>query len=144
VSDVDELKTREGRTEVRSDLLAPAKARGMLALLDRNPSSADEGDVLPPGWHWLYFNPAVPRSELAPDGHEERGRFLPPVPLPRRMWAGGRLRFERPLTIGRRVRRRSVIESIEPGYVTEWVNGLHSLQEALAAPEVVEEEDEDG
>ena len=60
---------------------------------------SQSGDELPPLWHWLYFLPTVRQSELAPDGHAKRGRFLPPVTLPRRMWAGravrvGRCHFE--------------------------------------------------
>ena len=72
------------------------------------------GTVLPPLWHWLYFLPQHRQSELGPDGHAKRGGFLPPVPLPRRMWAGGRLTWD-PTTrcvVGDAVQRTSRIESV--------------------------------
>jgi 3-methylfumaryl-CoA hydratase len=81
----------------------------MAATLDRT----EAGDVVPPLWHWLYFLPIAPLAEVGPDGHPRRGDFLPPVPLPRRMWAGGRLTFHAPLTVGERVIRTSTIANIE-------------------------------
>lgn len=101
-----------GRTRHAEDLIAPFQARGMAATLDHE-RAPDEGDALPPGWHWLYFADLPRQSELGPDGHEARGEFLPPVPLPRRMWAGNRLVFHRPLVIGERARRDSEIVSVE-------------------------------
>jgi 3-methylfumaryl-CoA hydratase len=68
--------------------------------------------VLPPLWHWLYFLPSERQSEIGADGHPKRGGFLPPVALPRRMWAGGRLQFLAPLHIGDAVRRTSRIADI--------------------------------
>ena len=64
---------------------------------------------LPPLWHWVYFTPSARRSALGPDGHPARGGFLPPVALPNRMWAGGRLAFHQPLRLGEAVERRSRI-----------------------------------
>jgi 3-methylfumaryl-CoA hydratase len=115
MSDVtrEDLQAWVGRERVEADVLGLFPARAMAALLDRDPDAFAEGDALPPGWHWLYLNPATPRSLLGPDGHARRGGFLPPVPLPRRMWAGGRLRFPRPLVVGERVERRSRILSVE-------------------------------
>jgi 3-methylfumaryl-CoA hydratase len=81
----------------------------MAATLDREES----GDTVPPLWHWLYFLPIAPLSEVGPDGHPKRGDFLPPVPLPRRMWAGGRLTFRSPLKIGDHAKRTSTIANIE-------------------------------
>lgn len=109
----EEMKEWLGRSRVDRDLLTITPPRGMLALLDRDPRGLDEGSRLPPGWHWLFFRPLVRRSELGPDGHPKRGGFLPPVSLPRRMWAGGRLRFSGPLRLGQRVERRSEIVSID-------------------------------
>jgi 3-methylfumaryl-CoA hydratase len=108
----DAIESWVGRTRETEDLIAPFQARAMAATLDRARAPA-EGEPLPPGWHWLYF-PELPRpGELGPDGHQKRGGFLPPIPLPRRMWAGNRLRFHRPLVVGERATRRSVIERIE-------------------------------
>ena len=108
-----DLEDWVGTERTRSEVLAPFPARGMAALLDRNPEAFDPGTPLPPCWHWLYFRDPVPRSRLGPDGHEERGEFLPPVALPRRMWAGGRLRVSRPPRIGQSAELRSMILSVE-------------------------------
>ncbi len=109
---LEELQEAVGRTDVRRDELVPSKAGGMLALLDRDPGALEDGDLLPPGWHWLYFNPTAPRSDLGPDGHRERGGLIPPMPLPRRMWAGGRLSFPGTLRLGTTAERRSEVLSI--------------------------------
>ena len=71
------------------------------------------GMPLPVCWHWLFFLEAAPPSSLGRDGHAARGEFLPPVALPRRMWAGGRLEFAEPLCIGERIVRKSVIKDIQ-------------------------------
>ena len=106
-----------GRSREAEDRIDPVRVWAMQALLDRAPLPGEgglaEGDPLPPLWHWLAFWDIAPQAGLGPDGHAARGEFLPPVALPRRMWAGSRLRFLRPLPIGASVRRRSTIESIE-------------------------------
>ena len=94
------------------DLLSPWPVQAMEALLDREPV-AQAGDPLPLGWHWLYFHQAVPSSELGPDGHPERGGFLPPVSAPRRMWAGGRLTALKPVVLGQPARLVSQVRSVE-------------------------------
>lgn len=100
-----------GRTETRAERVEPAQTLKMAATLDR-PVPA-EGDPLPPGWHWMLFNAAEPRGALGPDGHPKRGGFLPPVELPRRMWAGGRLSFLASLRVGAHAVRRSEIVKVE-------------------------------
>ena len=67
---------------------------------------------LPPLWHWLYFLPTHRQSDLGPDGHGRRGGFLPPVPLPRRMWAGSQFEFRAPMRVGDPVERTSTIEAV--------------------------------
>lgn len=110
--DIDHLRTWIGRTETGVDDVTEAQTRGMIATLDRQ-DAVQPGDELPPSWHWMYyFQPAVRQSELGPDGHAARGGFLPPVPLPRRMWAGGDLRFHAPLRVGRRIERLSRIADV--------------------------------
>ena len=98
-----------GRNETQHDTITPAPLRALAATLDR-----DDGDALvPPLWHWLYFLPMHRHSELGEDGHAKRGGFLPPVPLPRRMWAGGRLQWHAPLKAGDAVTRTSTIASVQ-------------------------------
>ncbi len=99
-----------GREEVIDDVATAAPLAGLAATLDR---AEGPGDAVPPGGHWLYFLPRAPQSGLGPDGHALRGGFLPPVPLPRRMWAGGRLEFPGTLRIGEAMRRRSVIKDVK-------------------------------
>jgi len=97
------------KQEVLKDDITAFPLKAMAATLDREES----GDSVPPLWHWLYFLPVAPMSEVGPDGHPKRGGFLPPVPLPRRMWAGGRLTFHTPLKVGERATRTSTIANIE-------------------------------
>jgi 3-methylfumaryl-CoA hydratase len=109
------LQSWVGKTETTGDDITSAPVRALSATLDRDDSAPVAGStVLPPLWHWLYFLPQQRQSEIGPDGHPKRGGFLPPVPLPRRMWAGGRLRWlpENPLLVGQTVRRVSSIASV--------------------------------
>jgi 3-methylfumaryl-CoA hydratase len=109
--DLPLLQQWVGKTETLQDTIAPGLAAALAATLDRDAPAA--GDGLPPLWHWIYFWSVAPQSGLGPDGHPRRGGFLPPVPLPRRMWAGGRLAFTAPLTIGEAATRSSRIASVE-------------------------------
>ncbi|MFM0556026.1 MaoC family dehydratase N-terminal domain-containing protein [Paraburkholderia sediminicola] len=97
------------KQEVLKDDITAFPLKAMAATLDRE----ENGDSVPPLWHWLYFLPVAPMSEVSPDGHPKRGGFLPPVPLPRRMWAGGRLTFHAPLKVGEHATRTSTIANIE-------------------------------
>jgi len=100
-----------GRTEQRTDVLHAQPCRFMQATLGREASLTD-GDALPPLWHWLFFLEAKPLGALGRDGHPAKGEFLPPVSLPRRMWAGGRFAFHQPLIIGRAASKTSTIKNI--------------------------------
>lgn len=101
-----------GRQQSASDILTIVPMEGLAATLDRESSSFSVGDALPPLWHWLYFLEPTRQSQIAADGHPQRGDFLPPIPLPRRMWAGSRLHFTRPLLAGATIQRTSTIKSI--------------------------------
>jgi 3-methylfumaryl-CoA hydratase len=90
--------------------LAPVQA--MLATLDDSERRLGPGDPLPPLWHWLYFLPRAPASRIGNDGHPQRGGFLPPVELPRRMFAGARLHFRHPLVIGKPASRTGTVRDI--------------------------------
>jgi len=92
-----------GRTDVREDVVTAAPLVALSALLDREDPPPREGDAAPPLAHWLYFLPNYRQSEAGPDGHALKGSFLQPAPLPRRMWAGSRIEFLRPLRVGARI-----------------------------------------
>ena len=111
---VIELQRWVGRTDAVHDALAAAPLHGLSATLDRDDASPVAGDAVPPLGHWLYFLPQAPQHELGEDGHPRRGGFLPPVPLPRRMWAGGRLTWDtaNPLRVGDAATRTSTIQSV--------------------------------
>lgn len=110
--DLEHLATWRGRSRTDTDLIAPRPARLMAATVDRPGPAPAIGEPLPPLWHWLYFLEAEPPGALGRDGHPARGGFLPPVPLPNRMWAGGRVTFEAPLPVGATVQKRSTIQSV--------------------------------
>ena len=80
--------------------------------LDRKDPPFEEGDLLPPAWHYFYFHELVALAETGVDGHREKGDFMPPLPFPRRMWAGSKMSFESPICIGEKVRKVVTIDDI--------------------------------
>ncbi len=108
------LQTWQGRSETLADLITASSVDALSATLDRDDPAPQDGSVLPALWHWMYFLPHARASEIGADGHPRRGGFLPPVPLPRRMWAGARLAWEpgNPLQVGQQVQRQSIIRSV--------------------------------
>ncbi len=109
--DMDHLYSWIGKTEVMHETLSPELVERFNATLGSR-FSASTGDPAPLLIHLCLAQPALPADQLGPDGHPRRGGFLPPVPLPRRMWAGGEMVFSAPLLIGAQVTRKSVIEDI--------------------------------
>ncbi|MDB5893320.1 MAG: acyl-CoA dehydrogenase [Rhodoferax sp.] len=101
-----------GRSETLHDTIGPTPVAALNATLDHPSNEVPTGMLLPPLWHWLYFLPLHRQSEIGPDGHARRGGFLPPVPLPRRMWAGSQFEFCSPIRVGDRVARTSTIEDV--------------------------------
>lgn len=93
-------------------MLDPGRCNALLAALG-DPRRLRRGDPLPPLHHWIHFWPILSPAETGPDGHQRKGGFLPPVPLPRRMWAGGEVLTRAPLHVGDEVVRRSVVSAIE-------------------------------
>ena len=107
-----DLASWVGRTETAEDVATAAPLAMLAALLDRDDPPPRPGDAIPPLAHWLYFLPTHPQSQLGPDGHAARGEFLPPVALPRRMWAGSRIEFVRPVRVGEPIRRLSRVAAV--------------------------------
>jgi 3-methylfumaryl-CoA hydratase len=115
LDDVNIAYLREwiGKAEATSDQITPAPMAALAATLDIKAAQPPTSAALPPLWHWLYFLEIRRQSELGEDGHAKLGGFLPPVPLSRRMWAGGRLQFLRPLQVGKTYTRRSRIVDVQ-------------------------------
>ncbi len=109
---VDNFSAWTGRTERSSDPLSITHAQAASAMFDDDHATFDAGTPLPLLWHWFYFLPLALQSRLDIDGHPLRGGFLPPIPYPRRMFAGSRLRFHRPLALGRPAERVATIRDV--------------------------------
>jgi len=110
--DLDHLRQWIGRTEEKTDIVTAHLVRGLRATLFMEIGEPKPGDVAPFTAHWCLAQPVYPMSELGPDGHPTRGGFLPPVPLPRRMWAGGELEFFDTLRVGDEMKRSSRISDV--------------------------------
>jgi 3-methylfumaryl-CoA hydratase len=106
------LKDWIGRSETVADVATATPYAALAATLDRPAERPPVGTPLPALWHWLYFLPLHRQSEIGPDGHAKRGGFLPPVSLPRRMWAASQFEFRAPLRIGDALTRVSTIEDV--------------------------------
>ncbi|MGH7615770.1 MAG: FAS1-like dehydratase domain-containing protein [Gemmatimonadaceae bacterium] len=101
-----------GKARDEVDWVTASHVAAWNATFDRDVPFPNEDDRAPIGFHWALFPPLARASDLGDDGHARTGTFLPPVPLPRRMWAGSRIRFHHPLHVGGRVDRRSVVSLI--------------------------------
>lgn len=112
VVDIDQLRAWIGRSEATSDTATARLCLALRATLDLEPFNAVEGDEMPLAAHWCMAQPTVRMAALGKDGHPARGGFLPDVPLPRRMWAGGRLDIEDTIRVGDQVHRISRIADV--------------------------------
>ena len=110
--DIDHLKQWIGRTTEASDIVTAQLVKGLRATLFQEIGEPKAGDAAPFTTHWCLAQPVFPMSQLGPDGHPTRGGFLPPVPLPRRMWAGGELEFVEALRVGDESTRKSRITDV--------------------------------
>ena len=110
--DINHLRTWINRQESLTDTATLVPVAALTATLDRDDPAPRPGDPLPPLWHWLYHLPLARQSQIGPDGHPKRGGFLPPVPVPRRMWAGGRLTFHKPILLDQQITRTSTIVDV--------------------------------
>jgi 3-methylfumaryl-CoA hydratase len=110
--DIDHLRQWIGRSHEASDIVTAQLVKGLRATLFQEVGEPKAGDIAPFTVHWCLAQPVFPMSMLGPDGHPTRGGFLPPVPLPRRMWAGGELEFIDPLRVGEEAQRTSRISDV--------------------------------
>ncbi|GAA1236292.1 MaoC family dehydratase N-terminal domain-containing protein [Prauserella halophila] len=107
------MENWEPRTVTTEELIDPNPVAALAGLFDNGIPAPLPGNELPPLWHWAALARWPVSSELGPDGHPTRGSFLPPIDLPRRMFAGGEVTLHGPLRVGETVRRESTVESVE-------------------------------
>jgi 3-methylfumaryl-CoA hydratase len=140
---MDDYSDWIGRSETRHDMATAAPLVGLAALLDHDPAPPA---IVPPLGHWLYFLPDARQSAIGDDGHPRRddGGLLPPVPLPRRMWAGGRVEFLAPIAVGAVLTRVTTIAAIRAKRGASGDLLFVTLQHEIAAdgiPAIREEQD---
>ena len=111
-ADAQAIKSWVGRQTASHDELRPFPSQALAAALERG-VVPDAGDLLPPAWQWFYFLDTPSASGTGADGHPRSTQLLPPPPLPRRMWAAGKMHIDRPLRLGLAAQRRTTIKSIE-------------------------------
>jgi len=141
--DITSLKQWIGRSETVADEMPAFQARALAATLDRD-DAPKAGDALPPLWHWVYFADVFGNSALMENGHRRLGDFLPPVPLPRRMFGGARLSFLRPLRIGEAARCTSTLADVSVKQGKSGTMVILKIRKAFAGaggPAIVEEQD---
>ena len=133
-----------GREEAAHDEVTLPAVRRLAALLDLAPDEYRRGQAIPGGWYVVLFGAEARQSALGPDGHPAKGQFLPPVPLPRRMFAGRRVWFHERLRIGDEVSRVSRIASITPKQGRSGAMCFVTVRHEISSPRglaVVEEQD---
>jgi 3-methylfumaryl-CoA hydratase len=143
-SESDALQAWVGRKEIIEDEAAAVLVRRVAALLDCDPTPFGLGATVPENWHVAFFTPLAGQSQLGPDGHPRKGDFLPPVALPRRMFAGRRLRFVSPIKIGAALRRTSTVTAITPKHGRSGEMVFVQVEHAITADgilAVIEEHD---
>ncbi len=130
-----------GREQRTSDCVTPGLVQRFNATFDGPADAPEHGALAPLGIHWCLAPLAAPTAALGSDGHPARGGFLPPIPLPRRMWAGSQLTFGAPIRVGDVVERASRIEAVTHKQGRTGPLGFVTIQQTLtvAGVPVVEE-----
>ncbi|MGE3304412.1 MAG: MaoC family dehydratase N-terminal domain-containing protein [Rhizobiaceae bacterium] len=146
MSDGGDYASWIGRTEERRDTVTAGPLQRLSATLDRDDPLPADGDAMPPLAHWLFFLPDAKQSGIGVDGHPKRGGFMPPVhDLPRRMWAGSRIAFNRDIRVGDSISRRSTIASVKEKQGSAgrllFVTVRHEIGRPGDAPAIVDEHD---
>lgn len=143
-SPLDSLRDWIGQTESQVDQVTIPAVHRLAATLDRSDPMPRSGDPLPPGWYSILFPRVALQSEIGADGHPQRGDFLPPVPLPRRMFAGRRTTFHGGIRIGDDVRKDSTITSVTTKEGRQGLMVFVTVRAAISSPRelaITEEQD---
>jgi len=109
--DIQELRRWIGTESVRSDVISEQVCARIAGTLGKSLKPVT-GDVLPIPWHWLFWLPVPDARKTGIDGHPQRGEFLPPVPLPRRMWAASQVDLHSPIRVGEKLECKSCVTDV--------------------------------
>jgi 3-methylfumaryl-CoA hydratase len=132
--DIDHLRQWIGRSTEATDIVTAQLVMGLRATLFQEVGEPQKGDAAPLTVHWCLAQPVFPMSMLGPDGHPTRGGFLPPVPLPRRMWAGGEIEFLQPLQVGDESTRISRIADVQVKTGSTGTLCFVSVEHSISSP----------
>jgi 3-methylfumaryl-CoA hydratase len=132
--DIDHLRQWIGRSTEATDIVTAQLVKGLRATLFQEVGEPKKGDAAPFTTHWCLAQPVFPMSMLGPDGHPTRGGFLPPVPLPRRMWAGGEIEFLEPLRVGDESTRTSRIAYVQVKTGSTGTLCFVSVEHSISSP----------
>src|SRR3979409_2441934 len=132
--DLDHLRGWIGKSTEASDIVTAQLVKGLRATLFQEIGEPKTGDAAPWTTHWCLAQPVFPMSQLSQDGHPTRGGFLPPVPLPRRMWAGGELEFVDALRVGDEAKRTSRISDVTMKTGSTGVLCFVSVEHTITTP----------
>lgn len=132
--DIDHMRQWIGRTQQATDTVTVQLVKALRATLFLDIGTPKSGDAAPFTTHWCLAQPVAPMSEIGPDGHPARGGFLPPVPLPRRMWAGGKLEFVDTMRVGDEVTRSSKISNVTMKTGSTGVLCFVSVEHTITTP----------
>ncbi|MBR1089683.1 MaoC family dehydratase N-terminal domain-containing protein [Bradyrhizobium manausense] len=132
--DIDHLRQWIGRSTAATDIVTAQLVKGLRATLFQDVGEPKAGDAAPFTVHWCLAQPVFPMSMLGPDGHPTRGGFLPPVPLPRRMWAGGEIEFLQPLRVGDESTRTSRIADVQMKSGSTGTLCFVSVEHSISSP----------
>src|SRR3569623_678327 len=132
--DIDHLRLWIGRRQEATDTVTAQLVKGLRATLFQEVGDPRTGDAAPFTVHWCLAQPVFPMSMLGPDVHPSRGGFLPPVPLPRRMWAGGEIEFLQPLQVGDESTRTSRIADVQVKTGSTGTLCFDSVEHSISSP----------
>lgn len=110
----DEFQDWVGRSQTLDGLITGNGVDMLSATFDRDDAPVKDGTAIPPGWYTLFLREVGKLADTGRDGHPRTGNFVPPIPLPRRMWAGTRTTFLKPLHVGERIRRLTTLTALTP------------------------------
>ena len=111
--DIDHLRKWIGKIDNVTDYVTPIVEQRYRATLNMDIGNPKDGDPVTSGLHWMLGWNLVKNDELGVDSHPALGEFLPPVPLPRRMWAGSEIKVLKPIRVGDKVIKQSTVVDIQ-------------------------------